>query len=174
MIYRAKKNTGVDFDDTPNLLCHAFRRIFNTILKLRGNAKVPIIERLIGYDMKLDNSYFQPTLDDLFNEYQKEIPNLLIDCKERILEEIEIIEKEKSQLEESDIPKDQLIDVAKKFLKLYSVHYLTKRNKNLLNKLIKIKFKIFFLIIFVNFLMYKNKSFQAYSMLYFLNQFDTL
>ena len=108
MVHRTKKNAGVNFDDTPNLLCHAFRRRFNTILKLRENAKAPIIERLMGHDMKLDNSYFQPTLDDLFQEYRKGIPDLVIDDKERILEEKKIVENEKNKLEETHIAKNEV------------------------------------------------------------------
>ena len=38
IIARAKTNAGINFDNSPNLLCHAFRRRFNTILKLNKNA----------------------------------------------------------------------------------------------------------------------------------------
>ena len=44
MILRAKRNAGVDLGDSPNLLCHTFRRRFNTILKLNENANTPLIE----------------------------------------------------------------------------------------------------------------------------------
>ena len=44
MILRAKHNAGVDLDDSPNLLVHAFRRRFNTIMKLNENANSPLIE----------------------------------------------------------------------------------------------------------------------------------
>ena len=53
----------------------------------------------MGHDMKLDNSYFQPTLDDLFNEYQKGMADLAIDDSERLLVERETIQAERSQLE---------------------------------------------------------------------------
>jgi len=96
LIHRVKTNAGVNLEDSPNMLCHAFRRRFNTILKLNPNANTPLIERLMGHDMKLDNAYFQPTIDDLFSEYQKGIPDLTIDDKTRVLEEIKILEKDKS------------------------------------------------------------------------------
>lgn len=76
IIVRAKTNAGINFDNSPNLLCHAFRRRFNTILKMNKESNSPLIERLMGHDMQLDNAYFQPTLEDLFNEYQKGIKNL--------------------------------------------------------------------------------------------------
>ena len=83
----------------PNLLCHAFRRRFNTILKMNKESNGPLIERLMGHDMKLDNSYFQPTLEDLFTEYQKGMADLTIDDSERLLAERKSIEAQKSEIE---------------------------------------------------------------------------
>jgi integrase/recombinase XerD len=99
MVMRAKTNAGIIFDNAPNLLCHAFRRRFNTILKLNKESNSPLIERLMGHDMKLDNSYFQPTLDDLFAEYQKGMADLTIDDSERLLAERKTIEAEKTKLD---------------------------------------------------------------------------
>jgi integrase/recombinase XerD len=99
MILRTKNNAGINFDNSPNLLCHAFRRRFNTILKLNKDANSPLIERLMGHDMKLDNAYFQPTLENLFEEYQKGMSDLTIDDSERLLVERVHMEAEKSQLE---------------------------------------------------------------------------
>ena len=99
LILRCKINAGVNFDDSPNLLCHAFRRRFNTILKLNPDSNAPLIERLMGHDMKLDNSYFQPTLDNLFEEYQKGMSDLAIDDSERLMAERETIQAERTQLE---------------------------------------------------------------------------
>jgi len=99
IILRCKVNAGVNFDDSPNLLCHAFRRRFNTILKLNPDSNTPLIERLMGHDMKLDNSYFQPTLDNLLEEYQKGMSDLTIDDSERLLVEREAIQAERTQLE---------------------------------------------------------------------------
>ncbi len=99
IIVRAKTNAGVNFDNSPNLLCHAFRRRFNTILKLSKESNAPLIERLMGHDMKLDNAYFQPTEENLFKEYQKGMRDLTIDDSERLLVERANIEAEKTQLE---------------------------------------------------------------------------
>jgi len=99
VILRCKINAGVNFDDSPNLLCHAFRRRFNTILKLNKESNAPLIERLMGHDMKLDNSYFQPTLDNLFEEYQKGMSDLAIDDSERLLIERNAIQAERTKLE---------------------------------------------------------------------------
>jgi integrase len=99
LILRCKINAGVNFDKSPNLLCHAFRRRFNTILKLNQDSTAPLIERLMGHDMQLDNSYFQPTLENLFEEYQKGMSDLAIDDSERLMAEREIIQTERTQLE---------------------------------------------------------------------------
>jgi len=99
IILRCKINAGVNFDNSPNLLCHAFRRRFNTILKLNHDSNNSIIERLMGHDMKLDNSYFQPTLDNLLEEYQKGMSDLTIDDSERLLVEREAIQAERTHLE---------------------------------------------------------------------------
>ena len=99
IVVRAKTNAGINFDNSPNLLCHAFRRRFNTILKMNKESNSPLIERLMGHDMKLDNSYFQPTLDDLFKEYCKGMADLTIDDSERLLAERKSIEAEKTKLD---------------------------------------------------------------------------
>lgn len=102
LILRVKINSGVSLHDEPNMLCHAFRRRFNTVLKLNSNANPQLIERLMGHDMKLDNSYFQPSIDDLFTEYQKGISDLTIDDKTRVLEELKVLEHENSELEKKN------------------------------------------------------------------------
>lgn len=96
---RVKRNACVNFEGTPNLLCHAFRRRWNTIMKMREGSNGPLIERMLGHDMQLDNSYFQPTEDQLFTEYCKGMADLTIDDSERLLVERAKIEAERSQLE---------------------------------------------------------------------------
>ena len=99
IIVRAKKNSGIDTEEIPNMLAHAFRRRFNTIMKLQNNANVTIIERLMGHDQGLDNSYFQPTEEQLFEEYVKGMSDLTIDESERLLSERKLVEESLSELE---------------------------------------------------------------------------
>ena len=108
LVHRAKMNSGINLQDSPNMLCHAFRRRFNTILKLNNNSNPVLIEKLMGHDMKLDNSYFQPTLDNLFEEYQKGISNLVIDNAERIIEEKRKVEVKNDELEKTQIQNEGL------------------------------------------------------------------
>ena len=101
VILRAKNNSGLDFTDSYNMLCHAFRRRFNTILKSRMGGNANIIEKLMGHSVKitLDNSYFQPDLDILFGEYKKGIADLSIDDKTRVIEENRILNNKNAELE---------------------------------------------------------------------------
>ena len=115
VILRAKHNAGIDSEDIPNLLVHAFRRRFNTVLKLRDNANPTIIERLMGHDQKLDNSYFQPTLEQLFEEYQKGMSDLTIDDSERLLVERGIMQDELTELQKEQSTNKELVNRMTKY-----------------------------------------------------------
>ena len=87
---------------------HAFRKRFNTILKSNDNANISLIERLLGHStsVKLDNSYFDPSVESLFKEYLKGLPRLYIDEKFSLESElaikqqkIEDLESDKKQIE---------------------------------------------------------------------------
>jgi integrase/recombinase XerD len=66
--------------------CHGFRKRFNTVLKSNREINLSLAERLMGHSQKipLDNSYFKPMLEQLFIEYQKAIPELIIDEKYKL------------------------------------------------------------------------------------------
>ena len=70
--------------------CHGFRKRFATILKSNNAVNNNFAERLMGHSVSipLDNSYFKPLLEQLFDEYQKAIPELMIDDKFRLREEL--------------------------------------------------------------------------------------
>ena len=104
LIRRIKKSAGIGGVDDSNLLVHAFRRRFDTIFKLKDNANVSLVERLMGHSttVQLDNHYFQPTIDDLFAEYQKGMMDLTIDSTERLLVEKEIMQEAITEYEKKD------------------------------------------------------------------------
>ena len=70
--------------------CHGLRKRFGTILKSNRTVNLSLAERLMGHSttIPLDNSYFKPVIEQLFDEYQKTIPELIIDDKFRLQEEI--------------------------------------------------------------------------------------
>jgi len=133
LVHRAKGNAGINLEDSPNLLCHAFRRRFNTVLKLNHHANTPLIERLMGHDMKLDNSYFQPTIDQLFEEYQKGMADLTIDDKTRVIEENKMLQAENDELE---LKNKRIDDLEKRFEKeLSEVARIEKMKQEIIQEL---------------------------------------
>ena len=62
----------------------------------------------MGHDQKLDNSYFQPTLEQLFEEYQKGMSDLTIDDSERLLVERGIMQDELTELQKEQSTNKEL------------------------------------------------------------------
>jgi len=89
--------------------CHGFRKRFDTVLKSNRNVNISLAERLMGHSktIPLDNSYFKPVIEQLFDEYQKSIPELIIDEKYRLQEEIKNKDRKIHDLEAD---KDRRID----------------------------------------------------------------
>jgi hypothetical protein len=56
----------------------------------------------------LDNVYFKPAIDQLFDEYQKVIPELMIEGKFRSLKQIEKKDEKINELNEKDNEIDML------------------------------------------------------------------
>lgn len=96
MVDVRRKKIGKRYDIQAN---HAFRKRYNTILKLNGNINSNIAEKLLGHKNGLDGVYFTPNKDALFNEFVKAIPELTISDEMRQEIKIEKLEKEKSELE---------------------------------------------------------------------------
>ena len=65
---------------------HGFRKRFNTIVKMRSDVNINLAERLLGHSrtIKLDNNYFRPTVVQLFTEYLKALPDLMVDEKYKL------------------------------------------------------------------------------------------
>lgn len=82
---------------------HAMRKRFNTIVKLRPDCNLSLSERLLGHSqtVKLDNAYFKPTESQLFEEYLKVLPDLMIDEKYRLRGELEQAENKIDELQSS-------------------------------------------------------------------------
>ena len=83
---------------------HGFRKRFNTIVKMRNDVNINLAERLLGHSrtIKLDNNYFRPTTDQLFTEYLKALPDLMINVEYRLKEEIKLQKKEIEELRNQD------------------------------------------------------------------------
>lgn len=79
-------------------LAHGFRKRFNTILKLNNEVNDNAIEKMMGHKKGLDGTYFQGTVDELFNEFAKGIIDLTVDQTEKQQVELSRLESEKSEL----------------------------------------------------------------------------
>jgi len=101
--------------------CHGFRKRFDTVLKSNRMVNISLAERLMGHSktIPLDNSYFKPVIEQLFDEYQKSIPQLLIDEKYRLEEQIKAKD---GKIHELESDKDRRIDSLE-----IMIHALAKR-----------------------------------------------
>ena len=86
------------------MACHGFRKRFDTVLKSNRMVNISLAERLMGHSqtIPLDNSYFKPVIEQLFDEYQKAIPQLIIDEKYRLKSKIQSQENEIDILKEKN------------------------------------------------------------------------
>lgn len=57
---------------------HGFRKRFNTVLKLDNTVNYNVAEKLMGHKNGLDGTYFVPTLEEMFTEFQKVVPALKV------------------------------------------------------------------------------------------------
>jgi len=78
-----------------------FRKFFNLTMKLQEKANISLVEKLIGHSVTvgLDNYYLPASKEKLFEEFQKNIPNLTINDSERLRVENELKEKKIQELQ---------------------------------------------------------------------------
>jgi integrase len=100
---------------------HGLRKRFNTILKSKSDINPSLAERLLGHSVsiRLDNAYFRPSESDLFATYQKIIPDLVIDEKYHLQNEIAQKEAHIQTLQDE---KDNKIKELEQKLELISQH----------------------------------------------------
>jgi len=99
----------------------AFRKRFNTIMKL-SDAKPAIIEKLMCHKQTLDGKhYFKPTQEELVKEFKKAIPELTIDESVRL--KIENDNKQK-KIQELESDKKRITELE---LNFHSMKELLKR-----------------------------------------------
>ena len=105
-----RKRTGLRFD---NMTCHGFRKRFATVLKSNREINLSISEKLLGHSIsiQLDNNYFKPTLEVMFEEYQKAIPELAIHEATKLKLELKKKDEKLTSLESKDKRIEQLEDV---------------------------------------------------------------
>jgi len=80
-------------------LAHGFRKRFNTLLKLNNQVNDNAIEKMMGHSNGLDGTYFQGTVEQLFEEFSKGISDLTISDSERLKIKNEKLEMENKESE---------------------------------------------------------------------------
>jgi len=78
-----------------------FRKFFNLTMKIEEKANISLVEKLMGHSVTvgLDNYYLPVSTEKLFEEFQKNIPNLTINDSERLRVENELKEKTIQELQ---------------------------------------------------------------------------
>jgi len=79
-------------------LDHGFRKRFATVIKLEKKISWAVSEKLLGHKAYLDKEYFDPTIENLFSEFQKVLPSLTISEEQRLRIQNQKLEEEKSEL----------------------------------------------------------------------------
>lgn len=110
-------------------ICHGIRKRFSTILKSNKSINLSLAEKLLGHSstIPLDNHYFKPTIDVLFDEYQKVIPELVVDETYRLKIELEKKDKEIQAIKS----KDDRIGVLEKQLSEIREHLVNLSKKQI-------------------------------------------
>ena len=106
---------------------HAFRKRWDTIVKSNQNINISISEKMMGHSttIPLDNVYFKPAIEQMFDEYQKAIPELMIDDKYRFQLQL----KEKDEKINALSKKDNEIDMLKNTILEIKNNMLELQNK---------------------------------------------
>ena len=104
--------------------CHGFRKRFDTILKSNHNVNINLAEKMMGHSttIPLDNVYFKPAIEQLFDEYQKAIPELMIEDKFRLEQQLKKKDEQINELNqkdnEIDILKNTILEIKNNMLEL--------------------------------------------------------
>ena len=91
--------TGNRFDLA---VCGGFRKRFDTIMTRNPKISFNVVQRFLDHKVGLESHYFKPTLDEMFEEYQKGISDLVISDSLRLEEENKIKDEQIKKLESRD------------------------------------------------------------------------
>ena len=109
--FRNRIDLGEIIDNRRDIeVVHGLRKRWNTILKSNPTINSNHAEKMLGHSSthSLDNVYHKPLLEQLFDEYQKAIPDLIIDEKYKLESKIQEQQNEIHLLKEKDKQVEQL------------------------------------------------------------------
>jgi len=115
IIDRALRRSGLRFGHDGSRrdiqLNHGFRKRWDTIIKSTDGMKLILAEKMFSHStpsIPLDETYTDFSVEKLFEEYKKAIPELTVDDSERKQALLNQAVKEKSEFEEEKIKHDKL------------------------------------------------------------------
>lgn len=88
-------------------IAHGFRKFFTTQL-VNSDVNPEIREMLLGHKIGLASAYYKPTVEKMYEEYQKAINNLTIDPSNRLQREVDTLKRDKVTYEKLDAKIDAL------------------------------------------------------------------
>jgi len=107
-------------------VCGGFRNRFNTIFKSNPEISYVIGEMFSDHKIRMEPSYMFPNKEKLFEEYKKAVPELIIDEKERLRQELK---QNKKESESSKGMKKEIADMKKRFAHMEDIlEELSKRD----------------------------------------------
>jgi len=90
--------------------CGGFRKRFDTIMTRNPKISFNVVQKLLDHKVGLESHYFKPTKEEMFEEYQKGIPDLVISESIRLREEnrkqqgkIQELESDKKTIAEHEL-----------------------------------------------------------------------
>ena len=89
-------------------VCGGFRKRFDTIMTRNPKISFNVVQRLLDHKVGLESHYFKPTLEEMFEEYQKGIPDLVISESIRLREENRSKDEKIEKLEARDLEIEKL------------------------------------------------------------------
>jgi len=98
------KRKKIDENRYDLAVCGGFRKRFNTIFKMNPNISYSVGEMFMDHKVRLEPNYTKPTKEQLFEEYKKAIPELIINEEEKLKIESKSKDKHIERLEsEKDV-----------------------------------------------------------------------
>lgn len=109
---------------------HGFRKRWSTIVENTDGIKIILAEKMMGHSIKsvpMAEIYNLPSIEVLFKEYKKAIPELTIDDSAKKQAELDKIYKEKSELEKKNL---ELLEYKNKVDELWADKERMENSKN--------------------------------------------
>ena len=108
-------------------ITYGIRKRWDTIAKMNPNVNRDIIEKMFGHSSRipLDNGYFKPVLEVMFEEYKKLIPDLVLDESYKLKLELEKSHQKINELESKSL---EIISLKSRLEEIES-HLINARSK---------------------------------------------